>query len=141
MEETVHSTEIDKRAEISQVLDCTRDGVADLDAFEELLAFFAPLLLNQFAPTEDNVFPVVVYLDDFEIVGVADKLLKVARRDDVDLRGGQERFDADVHHQATLYDGFHFALDQTIPGKDLRDLVPILTVSRFLLRKDDHALV
>src|SRR4030095_7916150 len=111
VQKTVHTSEVDKRAEIREVLDRTRNGIADFDAFEEFLTLLAALLLNQFAPAQDNVLPVVVDLDDFEIVGVADKLLEIARRDDVDLRGWQEGFDADVHHQSTLHHGLHLALD------------------------------
>ena len=51
-------------------------AVADVDAFEEFLAFFAALLLDQFAPAENDVLAVVVDLDDFKIVGVADELLQ-----------------------------------------------------------------
>ena len=54
---------------------------------------------------------------------------------------GQKRFDADVHHQAAFDDGFHLALDQAVAGKNARDLVPVLTISRFLFRKHDHAFV
>ena len=141
VEQAVHAVEIDERAEIGEVLDRARDGVADLDAFEEFLALLAPLLLDQFAPAKHDVLPVVVDLDDFEIVGVADKLLEIPRRDDVDLRGGQERFDADVDHEAAFDDGLDLALDQAVAGKDLRDLVPVLAIGGFLLREDDHAFV
>ena len=138
---TVHAVEVDERAEIGEVLDRARDGIADLDAFEEFLALLAALLLDQFAAAEDDVLPVVVDLDDLEIVGVADELLEILRRNDVDLRGGQESFDADVDHQATFDDGFDLALDQSVAGKNLGDLVPVLTIGGLLLREDDHAFV
>ena len=115
--------------------------VADLHAFEEFLALLAPLLLDQFAAAQDDVLPVVVDFDDLEIVGVADELLQILRRDDVDLRGGQKRFDADVHHEAAFDDGLHFAFDQAVAGEDLRDLVPILPISGLLLRENDHAFI
>ena len=110
-------------------------------AFEEFLALLAPLLLDQFAPAEHDVLPVVVNLDDFEIVSVADKLLQIFRWNDVDLRSGQKCFHADVHHESAFDDGFHFALDQPIAGKNARDLVPVLTIGGFLFRKHDHAFI
>ncbi len=86
--------------------------------------------------------PVVVDLDDLEIVGVADELLQILRRDDVDLRRRQKRFDADVDHQAAFDDGLHLALDQAVVlANTLRDLVPILAIGRFFLREHDHAFV
>ena len=115
--------------------------VADLDAFEEFLALLASLLLDQFAPAQHDVLPVVVDLDDLEIVGVADELLQIFRRNDVDLRRRQKCFDADVDHQAAFDDGFHLAFDQAIAGENARDLVPVLAISRFLLRENDHAFV
>ena len=141
MQKAVHPAEVDKRAEVGQVLDRARHRVADVDTLEKFLAFLAPLLLDQFTPAENDVFPVVVDLNDLKIVGIPDKLLEIARRDDIDLRSRQERFDADVHHQAAFYDRLHFALDQAVSGKDLGNLVPILAIGSLFLRKDDHALV
>ncbi len=112
-----------------------------LTPLEEGLALLAPLLLDELAAAEDDIAAVVVDLDDLEIVGVADELLEIARRYDVDLRRRQKRFHADVDHESAFYDGFHFALDQTVAGEDLGDLVPILAISGFLLREDDHAFV
>ena len=141
VEQAIHAIEIDECTEVSQVLDAARDHVADLHAFEELLALLAPLLLDQFAPAENDVLPVVVDLDNLEIVGVADELLQIFRRNDVDLRSRQERFDADVHHQAAFDDRLHLAFDQPVAREDARDLVPILTIGGLLLRENDHALV
>ena len=62
-------------------------------------------------------------------------------RDDVDLRAGQERFDADVDGEAALDDGLDLAADQAAVLEDLDDLVPVLLVGGFFLREDDHALV
>ena len=141
VQQAVHAVEVDERAEIGEVLDRALDHVADLDAFQELLAFLRALLLDDFAAAEDDVFPVVVDFDDLEIVGVADELLEILRRDDVDLRAGQKRLDADVDDEAAFDDGLHLALDQAVALEDRDDLVPVLPVGGLLLREDDHALV
>src|SRR4029077_7098948 len=92
VEQSIHAAEVDERAEVGEILHGAGDGVADLHALEELLAFLAPFLLDELAPAEDDVAAIVVNFDDLEIVGVADELLEVAWRDDVDLRGGEESF-------------------------------------------------
>ncbi len=141
VEQAVHAIEIDERAEVGEILHRALDTVADLHAVHELLTFLAAFLLDQFAAAEHDVLPVVVDLDDLEIVSVADELLQILRRDDVNLRRRQKRFDADVHHQSAFDDGFHLAFDQAVFLEHARDLVPILAIGRFLLRKHDHAFV
>src|SRR6266480_355946 len=104
MEQAIHSIEVDECAEIGQVLDCALDAIAHLYAFHELLPLLAPLLFNELAPAEHDVAPVIVDLDDLKIVGVANELLQIFRRHDVDLGSGQKRLDSDVHHQTALHD-------------------------------------
>ena len=141
VEQAVHSIQIDERAEVGEIFYGALHLVADLYAFHEFLSLFAPLLLDQLAPAEHDVFAVVVDLDDFEIVSIADKLLQIFRRNDVDLRCRQKCLDTDVHHQPAFDDGFHFSFDQAIAAKNARDFVPILAVRRLFLRKDDHTFV
>ncbi len=141
VEQAVHAIEVDERAEIGEVLDGAVDGAADLDAIEEFLALLGALLLDEFAAGEDDVFAVVVDLDDLEVVGVADELLEVLRGDDVDLGGREEGFDADIDGEAAFDDGFDLALDEAVALEDLDDLVPVLLVGGFFLGELDHALV
>ena len=141
VKQSIHSAQVDERAEVRQIFHGAVDGVANGYAFEEFLSLLAALLLDQFAPAEHDVFPVVVNFDDFEIVSVADKLLQIFRWNDVDLRSRQKCFDADVHHESAFDDGFHFALDQSIAGKNAGDLVPVLTIGGLFLRKHDHAFI
>ena len=115
--------------------------IAALHAVEELLALFGALLLDQFAAGEDDVLALVVDFDDLEIVGVADELLEVLRRDDVDLRAGQERLDADVDHEAAFDHGLDLAFDEAAALENLDDLFPVLLVGGLFLGEDDHALV
>src|SRR5213079_2839110 len=115
--------------------------VTNLHPFHEFLSLLAPLLLDQFAPAEHDVFAVVVDLNDLEIVGVTDELLQIFRRNDIDLRCRQKCLDADVHHKPAFHDRFHLAFDQAVAVKNTRDLVPILAIRGFLLRENDHAFV
>ena len=141
VKQTIHAIEIDKRAEVRKIFDGANHPVADVHAIHEFLPLFAALLLDHLAPAKHDVFAVVVKLDDFKIVRVANELLQIFWRDDIDLRCRQKCLDADVHHQAAFHHGFYLAFDQAIPFENMHDLVPVLAVSGFFLREHDHALV
>ena len=118
VEQAVHAVEVDERAEVGDVLDRALAVSPILTVLEELLALLGAFLLDEFAAGEDDVLAVLVDLDDLEIVGVADESLKILRRDDVDLRAGQEGLDADVDHEAAFDDGLDLAFDEAArPGK------------------------
>ena len=106
-----------------------------LTRFEEPLRFSAALLLDEFAAGEDDVLAVVVDLDDLELVGVADELLEILGRNDVDLRSREERFDADVDHEAAFDHGLDLAFDQAVAVENLDDLVPVLLCAAFSLER------
>ena len=108
---------------------------------EQLLAALGAFLLDQFAAGEDDVLPLLVDLDDLEVVGVADVLVEVLRREDVDLRGGQEGLDADVDEQAAFDDGLDLAGDGAAFVADGEDAFPVLLELGLLLGEDDHALL
>jgi hypothetical protein len=108
---------------------------------EELLAEFGALGFDDFAAGKHDVLALVVDLDDFEFVNVADVFVEILRRDDVHLRAGKEGFDADVDGEAAFDDAFDLAADETAVLEDLDDLFPVLFVGGFFLREDDHALV
>ena len=122
-------------------LTCARHHVADVDAFQERLPLGVALGLDQLAAREHDVLAVVVDLDDPEIIGVADELVEVLRRGDVDLAAGQERFHTDVHHQAALDHALDLALDEAVAVKHADDLFPVLAMEGFLAGEDHHALV
>src|SRR5262249_36654964 len=86
VQQSIHAIEINECTEVGDVLDGAGYSVADIDAFHELLAFFAALLLDDLAPTEHDVFAIVVELDDFEIVRIANELLQILRWNHIDLR-------------------------------------------------------
>ena len=140
VEQTVHALEIDERAEVGDVLDRAGDLVADLDGLEETLAEFGALGFDDFAAGKDDVLALVVDLDDLEFVDVADVFVEVLGRDDIDLRAGQEGFDADVDGEAAFDDALDLAADEAAVLEDLDDLFPVLLVGGFFLGEDDHAL-
>ena len=104
-----------------------------------LAALVVALLLDQFAARKDDVLALLVDFDDLEFVGVADELRQVLRRDDVNLRRGQKRFDADVDEQAAFDDGLDLAGDGAAFVANGEDFVPVLLELGLFLGEDDHA--
>src|SRR5215471_2319412 len=125
VQQTVHAIEINECTEIRDVFHRSNYTVADVHALQEFLAFFAALLFDHFAPAQHDILSVVVELDDFEIVSVADELLQILWRDDIDLRRRQKRLNPDVHHQAAFDDRSNLAFDQAVALENADDLVPV----------------
>src|SRR6266436_6683382 len=103
------------------------------------LALFAALLFDHLASAEHDVLSVVIEFNDFEIVSVPDELLQILWWNDINLGGRQECLDANVHHQSAFDDRSHFTFDKAVTLENVNDLVPVLAVGRFLLRKHHHA--
>ena len=69
---------------------------------------------------------------------LADELVEVADRAQVDLRAGQERLDADVDRQAALDARDDDAVDQLVALGGGRDVVPHAELVGLLLGDDDQ---
>src|SRR6267143_2605922 len=111
VEQAVQAVKIDEGAEIGDVLDGAFADVAWSHFREQLRPALVAFLLDQFTAGKDDVLPLLIDFDDFEIVTVADENVEVLGRNNVDLRGGQESFDSDVDEQPAFDDGFNFAAD------------------------------
>src|SRR4029077_12100754 len=139
VQQTIHAVEINKRAEVREVFHGAKYAIAEVHVFHEFLALFAPLFFDHLAPAEHDVLSVVIELNDFEVVGVADELLQILWRHDIDLRCRQNCLNPDVHHQSAFHHRSDLAFDQAVTLKNVNDLVPVLAVSCFLLREHYHA--
>ena len=64
--------------------------------------FDLALLLEEDAAGEHDVAALLVELDDLEVVRLADELVEVLDRTQIDLRAREERLDADVDGEAAL---------------------------------------
>src|SRR2546421_12930276 len=104
VEQAVHAIEVDERAEVGQIFHRALHLVPYVHPIEEFLPFLAALLLDQLTPAEHNIAAVIVDLDDFEIVSVADELLQIFRRGDVDLRRREKNFENHGYPQPPLFD-------------------------------------
>jgi hypothetical protein len=86
VEQPVDAAEIDERTVVGDVLhDALHDG-ADREVLERLEALDLAVLLEEHAPAEHDVAAALVELDDLEVHRLADELLEVLHRTQIDLR-------------------------------------------------------
>ena len=109
--------------------------VAGVHAFQEFLALFAAFLLDELAAGEDDVLPVVVDLDDLEIVGVADELLQILWRNDVDLRAGRKASTPMLTIRPPLTTDLTLPLMRPSPSKTLTILSQFWLYAAFSLER------
>ena len=102
-----------------------------------LLFISIALLLEEHAAREHDVAALLVELDDLELVGLADKLVQVANRAEVDLAAGEERLHAaaDGDGEAALHALADCPFDELVALARARDLIPDLHLVRLLLGK------
>ncbi len=92
MQQTVNAVEVNERAEIRDVLDCTLADVARRHFAQEFRAAIIALLLDEFAAGQNDVLAFLVDLDDLELVGIADKRGEVLEWwCDINLRDAGQR--------------------------------------------------
>src|SRR5512138_42131 len=141
VQEAVDAAEVDEGAVVGEVLDHALEDRPLLEVLEGLLLELLALLLEEDPAGEDDVAPLLVELDDLELELLADQLVEVPDRADVDLRAGEERLDADVDGEATLHAADDHALDELVALARGGDLVPDAHLVGLLLGEDDHARV
>src|SRR6266568_3071282 len=116
MEQAVDAAQVDEGAVVGEVLHHALQDGALLQVLERLLLQLLALLLEEHAAREDDVAALLVELDDLELELLADELVEVPHRADVDLRPGQERLHADVDGEAALHAPDDDALDELVDG-------------------------
>ena len=97
------------------------------------------LLLDQLAARENNVLPLLVDLDHFEIVIIPNVLLEILRRCNVNLRRRQKRLHADIDQQPAFDHGLDLAVDDATFVADGEDAFPVFLELGLLARENDHA--
>src|SRR6185369_8402311 len=100
--------------------------LAGLDRVEQVAALFGALLLDELAAGENDVLPVEIDFEDLEVVRLADVLIEVLRRLDVDVRRRHEGIDADRDDQATLDLGLYAASSHGAFRKLGENVIPVL---------------
>src|SRR5262249_17871512 len=139
VDETVHTAEIDERAEVDDRRHDTLADLARLEVVEELLALIFLCLLEIGAARQHDVVAVLVELDDLGLEHATDERLQIAHAAQLDERRGQEAAQADVDDEAALDDLDDRARHDAVATLDLFDLAPRALVLCALLRQDQPA--
>lgn len=133
MHQTVHTAEIDERAEVDDRGHDTLSDGAFLQVIQELAAHLGLGLLQPGATGQHHVVAVLVQLDDLGLDLLADVGLQVAHPAHLHQRGGQETAQPDVEDQATLDDLDDRALDGLVLLLERLDGAPGTLVLRAFL--------
>src|SRR6478735_7370796 len=143
VEQAIDTAEVDERAVLGEVLDRARDRHALFEGLQGLLLHLVAFALQEHAPREHDVAALLVELDDLELVGLADQLLEIADRAQIDLRAREECFDAaaDGDREAALHALADGAFDDLVALASGGDLVPHLHLVGLLLGQGDQAVV
>src|ERR671936_1883163 len=103
VEQAVDAAQIDERAVVGEVLHDPGEDRAFLQLLQRVLLQLLALLLEEDAAREHDVAALLVELDDLELVLLADQLIEIADRPEIDLRARQERLHTDVDGEAALH--------------------------------------
>ena len=112
---------------------------AGFDFGEEGAALFVALLFDELAAGNDDVLAVEIDFQDLEVIRLADVLVEVLRRLDVDLRRRQKRVDAHRDDETA----FDFRLDAAGTNRAFLafgdDRFPVLLLLRLVVGNDGRA--
>jgi len=96
MEETIEAIEIDKRTVVSDVLNRTTASFTHFNFVKKLTTFDLTLLFDELTTGNDDIFAIKIDLKDFKVVRLADVLIQILGRLDIDLRSRKESVYADA---------------------------------------------
>ena len=99
-----------KDTEIGDIFDNPLDLVADVDRIEECRTLLGALLLDDFTARDNDIFSIVIDLDDLKLKHFAYVFVEISWWNDVNLRTGQESLHSDVDHQAAFDDRLDLGL-------------------------------
>ena len=140
MQQPIDSAQVHKRAVLGDVLDGSVDDLAFRQIRERSLpALIAGFLEQQSAGDHDIASP-VIDLDDLHREALADKLFGIANRMKINLRAGEERLHADVHHHSALDAAEDTAFDHLLVLEVAFKFFPDLHFIRFFLGQNEVAL-
>ena len=126
MEQTVHAVQIDKRAELRDVLDDTAaDGLRN-QFVEKRRALLGAFGFQKFTAAQNDVATFRTDLQNLEFLFFAEEIVQIANSTQINLRARQERLHADIDDKATFHTALDRAFDQIAFLVILLDAVPRL---------------
>ena len=140
--QTVHAAQIDEHAVGGDVLDGSLEDLPLLELRHDDLLLRLEFGLDQRLVRHDHVAELLVDLHHLELHGLVHIYVVVADRLHVDLRTGQEGFDAeDVHDHAALRAALDVTLDDLVLLQRLVHAVPRLELAGLLVRQRQLAVL
>ena len=138
VEQTVDAAQVDKGAEIGDVLDRTHAKLTFLQFGEQPLFLFFAFFFNQSAAGDNDVAARFVNFQNDAFNWLADEISNVAGATDVNLGGWQKDVDANIDQQTTLDFAGNFAFDDVALVNLLHDVFPSFDLFSLALGEHDH---
>src|SRR5262245_22259575 len=114
VEQTIDAAQVYEGSVLGDILDHSLDHLAFLEVRQRLLFGFFPLFFQEQPSRQHDVPAATIKFDDFHREALADQLVEVPNRPQIDLRAGKEGLQSDVDHQTTLDPPDDFAVDDTV---------------------------
>ena len=121
--EAVHGAEFHEDAKIKGALHLPLHGGAGDDFVEEVLAGGFAAFEEELAARQHGALASGIVLQHVGFDFLALQLVQVGNLKEVNLAGGHEGFEADVHHDATLYDAADGATNGNLVFEGLLDVL------------------
>ena len=132
MQETIKTIEVNEGTVISDVLDLSTTRIAWLDFVKQRTALLHTLLFDELATRNDDVLTVEVDLDDLKVICLADILIEVLRRLNVDLRRRHKGINADADDETAFNLGADATLNDRAFFTVFDDFFPVLLLLCFV---------
>ena len=142
MEKAVEPTQIDKGAEVGDILDDPLSDLPDKELLDQRLAFSFALSLEDDAPRDHDVTAALVELDDFEFEGLSEEVVDVRYPAKRNLRAGKEGVDThDIYRDTALDLPRQHSFDRLIGLMSFPNLLPDTQEVGLLFRKHDDPVI
>ena len=132
MDEAVYAAKVDEYTIGRDVLDGTFEHLTLLELGDDLLLLSFEFGLDECLVRNNHILVFLVDLDDLELHGLANEYVVVADGLHVDLRAGEEGFDAEyIDNHTALRAALDVALDHFLVFQSLVDALPRLAARAF----------
>ena len=140
MNETVHAAEVNEHTVSSDVLNLTFEHLTLFELGDDLLLLLFEFSLDESLVANNDVLELLVDLNDLELHSFAHEYVVIADRTHVDLRTGEEGFDAeDIDNHTTLGAALDVSLDHLIVVQSFVYTVPAASLASLLVAKTELA--
>src|SRR6266446_315604 len=139
VQQAVDSTEIDESAVLRHVLHVPVHDLAFGERFHQRGALGVQLFFKNRAPADHHIAAAAIELGDANLDFLAQQVVEILRRAQIELRPGKKRAHSDVDHQAALDAIDHFAGDRILGFESGVDALPRAAAQHFLVRDNEVA--